>query len=106
MNRSIQSKALNSEVRLRALRLLAEPQRHFAQQWSADPVHEGVCMTLIAQALGIAQPTVSRHLQILNDAGFIDICKAHKWSYCKRNDAVIAEYLRWLQQELLLPEIE
>ncbi len=85
------------------LRLLAAPREHFADQWSADPVEFGVCMTLIASALGIAQPTASRHLEILKQAGFISVSKQHKWSYCKRNDAEILEYLEWLRLELSPP---
>lgn len=85
------------------MRLLANPLENFADQWSADPVEQGVCMTLIADALGVAQPTASRHLEILKQAGFITVSKRHKWSYCKRNEAAIQEYLKWLQEELASP---
>ena len=119
MNRSIQVKALGSEARMSIMRLLANPLENFADQWSADPVEQGVCMTLIADALGVAQPTASRHLEILKQAGFITVScrhleilkqagfitvsKRHKWSYCKRNEAAIQEYLKWLQEELASP---
>lgn len=102
MNRSIQIKAFAGEPRLRILQLLAEPARHFGQQWSADPSEFGVCMTLIAEALGVSQPTVSRHLDILKQAGFISVRKHMKWSYCQRDDAALAEYLDWLSKEIRL----
>jgi ArsR family transcriptional regulator len=89
-----------SDVRMTILRLLAEPRKHFAHQWSADPVKFGVCMTLIAEALAIAQPTASRHLEILKQAGFITVRKHQKWSYCKRDEAAIQDYLSWLSREL------
>lgn len=89
-----------SEPRLRILQLLAEPGKHFGHQWSADPVEFGVCMTLIAEALAVAQPTASRHLDILRQAGFISVQKHLKWSYCKRNDAAISGYLDWLGREI------
>jgi ArsR family transcriptional regulator len=89
-----------SEQRLKILQLLAEPHRHFSQQWSADPVEFGVCMTLIAEALAIAQPTASRHLAIIKDAGFITVQKHLKWSYCKRDEAAISDYLKWLGEQL------
>ncbi|WP_208990969.1 helix-turn-helix domain-containing protein [Pseudovibrio sp. Tun.PSC04-5.I4] len=85
---------------MRILRLLAETEQHFAEQWSADPVKFGVCMSLIAEALGVAQPTASRHLDILKRAGFISVQKHQKWSYCKRDEVVIQDYLAWLKQEL------
>jgi DNA-binding transcriptional ArsR family regulator len=101
MDRSTQVKALASETRMTILRLLARPQLHFSAQWSADPVEFGVCMTLIAEAVKIAQPTASRHLDILKQAGFISVRKHQKWSYCKKDDAAIAEYLHWLEQTLV-----
>ena len=82
------------------LRLLGEARKHFGHQWSADPVEFGVCMTLIAEALAVAQPTASRHLEILKHAGFITVRRQQKWSYCKRDEAAIQEYLSWLAQEL------
>lgn len=100
MNRSTQIKAVSSETRMSILRLLARPKQHFADQWSADPVEFGVCMTLIADALSIAQPTASRHLDILKQAGFITVRRHQKWSYCKRDEAAIRDYLDWLGQEL------
>lgn len=100
MDRSTQIKAMASETRMEILRLLGEPKRHFSEQWSADPVEFGVCMTLIAQALGVAQPTASRHLDILKQARFISVRKHQKWSYCQRNNAAISDYLDWLASEL------
>ena len=96
MERETQIKAMASDVRLRALRLLAEPETHFGHQWSADPVEFGVCMGMIAEALGIAQPTVSRHLDLLKQAGFITVRRHQKWSYCRRDETAIADYLDWL----------
>ncbi len=102
MNRSNQIKAMASETRMEVLRLLCDPKKHFAKQWSANPVEFGVCMTLIAEALGVAQPTASRHLDILKHAQFISGRKHQKWSYCLRNDVAIREYLDWLGQELAI----
>ena len=101
MDRSTQIKAIASETRMKILRLLAEPEKHFAKQWSADPVEFGVCMTLIAEALDVAQPTASRHLDILKKAQLISVRKHQKWSYCQRNEVAIKEYVHWLEQELV-----
>lgn len=102
MDRSTQIKAMASETRMLILRLLAEPQNHFGHQWSADPREFGVCMTLIAEALAVAQPTASRHLDILRQTGFITVRKHQKWSYCKRDETAIREYLAWLGRQLLM----
>lgn len=100
MDRSTQIRAMASAPRLKILRLLAQPGTHFGGQWSADPVEFGVCMTLIAEALAVTQPTISRHLDILRQAGFITVQRHLKWSYCKRNEAAIRDYLDWLGQEI------
>ena len=100
MDRSTQIKAMASEQRPTVLRLLADPQGHFGHQWSADPAAFGVCMTLIAEALAVAQPTASRHLDILRQAGFITVRKHLKWSYCKRDETAIRDYVDWLATEV------
>lgn len=96
----MQIKAMSSEIRMSILQHLAEPKVYFGHQWSADPEKFGVCMTLIAKAMQISQPTTSRHLDILIQAEFITVAKFQKWSYCKRNEPAIKNYLNWLQQQL------
>jgi len=96
----MQIRAMASEPRLRILKLLATPERHFGEQWSADPVEFGVCMTSIADALAVSQPTASRHLDMLRQAGFIKVRRYRKWAYCRRDEAAIAEYLDWLKREI------
>ena len=89
-----------SEPRLRILQLLAAPKVNFSEQWSADPAKFGVCMTLISDALAVSQPTASRHLDILKQAGFIKVRRYQKWAYCKRDETEIADYLAWLKHEI------
>lgn len=48
-------------------------------------------MTLIAEALTIAQPTASRHIGMLNQAGLAKVRKHMKWSYFKRDEATITD---------------
>ena len=98
-DRSSQIRALASEQRLLVLRLLKTPGEHFARQTSADPVEFGVCLTHIAEALEVSQPTASRHVDLLRQAGFITVRRQGKWSYCKRDDKALAEYIAWLAEE-------
>ncbi|WP_306027654.1 helix-turn-helix transcriptional regulator [Stappia sp. MMSF_3263] len=99
-DRSIQIRAMSSAQRLEILRLLKTPETYFATQWSADPVEFGVCMTLIAEALGVSQPTASRHIDLLRQAGFITVRRKGKWAYCRRQEAVLGDYLRWISETL------
>ncbi len=95
-----QIKALSSECRIEVLRLLDEPGANFAHQESADPTTIGVCMNLIADRIGVSQPTMSRHIEILRRAGFLKIQRRQKWSYCSRDESNLADYHRWLGGEL------
>lgn len=97
-----QIKALASPQRIEILRLLADPAKHFSHQWSADPATDGVCISLIVEALGLSQPTVSRHLEVLKQAGFIEVKQLHRWSHCKRVDSAIRQYLAAIQDSLQL----
>lgn len=99
-DRSTQIRAFSSEQRLEILRLLKTPDAHFASQWSADPATFGVCMTLIAEALGVAQPTASRHVDLLRQAGFITVRRKGKWAYCSRQEEVLSDFLAWISETL------
>lgn len=91
-----QSKALASEARQAILRWLAEPGAHFAHQASGAPEEIGVCVTLLTEKLGMAQPTVSRHLELLRRAGFVRVRKVGRWSYFRRDEAAITDFKEWL----------
>lgn len=99
-NRNDQVKALANQTRLEILRLLDCPLEHFAKQESADPVETGVCVQLIAEHFGVSQPTMSRHIELLKRAGFINAKRQQKWTYCSRNEEALAEYAHWLKASL------
>lgn len=100
VDRLEQSKALSSEARLAILEWLRMPYDHFAHQETGDPRKIGVCVTLIAQKLRMAQPTVSRHLELLRRADFLTVKKIGRWSFFKRNETGIAAYKEWLNEHL------
>jgi len=95
-----QSKALASHARQSILRWLAEPKAHFSHQTTGPPEKIGVCVTLLTEKLGMAQPTVSQHLDLLRRAGFVRAEKVGRWSYYQRDEAAIAEYKDWLNDTL------
>ena len=41
--------------------------------------HKIMCVCELTAALSLAQPTVSKHLKILEDAGLVDFRKEEKW---------------------------
>jgi ArsR family transcriptional regulator len=73
--------------------------------------HRVMCVCEIQAALGLAQPTVSKHLQILANAGLVASHKEGLWVNYRLGDGSTSPYAatllgslrHWLQQD---PEIE
>jgi ArsR family transcriptional regulator len=82
-------KALASDRRLQILEWLKEPERHFRPQIDGDLVKDGVCGVLIAEKLGVSQPTVSEHLKVLTQAGLLRSKRIKQWTFYKRDEPSI-----------------
>lgn len=95
-----QSKAIASDVRLSILNWLAEPDVHFSHQVTGKPSDIGVCVTLLTEKLNMAQPTVSRHLELLRRAGFLTVNKIGRWSFFRRDEAAVAGFKAWINDHL------
>jgi DNA-binding transcriptional ArsR family regulator len=84
-------RALANERRLLILEWLKDPAAHFPPQADGDLVTDGVCGVLIAEKLGVSQPTVSEHLKILSQAGLVRAKRIKQWTFYKRDEANIKE---------------
>ena len=84
-------RALASDRRLLILEWLKRPKTHFPPQVDGDLVKDGVCGVLIAEKLGVSQPTVSEHLKILSQAGLLSAKRVKQWTFYKRDEARIAK---------------
>src|SRR5437899_3701868 len=84
-------KALGNDRRLMILHWLKSPRAHFREQVDGDLVKDGVCGALIAEKLGVSQPTVSEHLKILSQAGLLSAKRVKQWTFYKRDEARIAK---------------
>ena len=87
-------RALASERRLLILEWLKEPKAHFPTQVDGDLIKDGVCGVLIAEKLGVSQPTVSEHLKILSQAGLLQGKRIKQWTFYKRDESRIKELKR------------
>ena len=90
-------KALASDKRLKILDWLKDVQANFPPQKHGDPVTEGACNLFIVEKLGVSQPTGSRHLKVLVDAGLVVATRRKGWTYYRRNEdaiAAVAERMR------------
>src|SRR5579859_7672273 len=82
-------RALASERRLQILDWLKDPRAHFRPQVDGDLVDDGVCGLLIAEKLGVSQPTLSEHMRILAQAGLVIPKRIKQWTFYRRNEGAI-----------------
>ena len=74
-----QLKALADPVRLSILEFLLKPVQACCVQ------EKGVCACDFENVLGLSQPTVSHHMKILVQAGFVRPEKRGRWVYYELN---------------------
>ena len=93
-------KALGNARRLQILEWLKTPRAHFREQVDGDLVDDGVCGVLIAEKLGVTQPTLSEHMRILVQADLVTPKRIKQWTFYRRNEAAIAALKSALAAEL------
>ena len=93
-------KALGNERRLQILDWLKDPEAHFRPQVDGDLVDDGVCGVLIAEKLGVSQPTLSEHMRILVAAGLVTPKRIKQWTFYRRDEAAIATLKDALARDL------
>jgi len=93
-------RALANGRRLQILEWLKDPEAHFRPQVDGDLVDDGVCTLLIAEKLGVSQPTVSEHLKLLSQAGLIRGKRIKQWVFYKRDEARIRAVKKAIQTTL------
>ena len=92
--------ALSNDRRLQILEWLKKPQGNFRPQTDGDLVEDGVCAVLIAEKLGISQPTLSEHMRVLCQAKLVQSKRIKQWTFYKRNEARIKEIKRSITESL------
>jgi len=93
-------RALANERRLQILEWLKKPRRHFPPQVDGDLVRDGVCAVLLAQKLGVSQPTLSEHMRILSHAGLVRGKRIKQWTFYRRDEARIKELKRLIARQV------
>jgi DNA-binding transcriptional ArsR family regulator len=85
---------------VKILEWLKDPAAHFPLQVGGDLVKDGVCGILIAEKLGVSQPTASEHLKILSQAGLLQTRRIKQWTFYKRDEARIRALKKLITAEL------
>jgi DNA-binding transcriptional ArsR family regulator len=92
--------ALANDRRLQILEWLKNPKAHFRPQVDGDLVKDGVCGVLIAEKLGISQPTLSEHMRILVQAELVKPKKIKQWIFYRRNERRIRKLKKSIASQL------
>lgn len=90
-------KTLANIKRFKILEYLKEPKLHFNTS-QCDVVEDGVCVGLIEEKIGLSQSTVSHYLAQMEKAGLITMERHGQWTYCKRNEIVLQEFIKALEK--------
>jgi ArsR family transcriptional regulator len=86
MDISAALRAFANERRLQVLDWLKNPRAHFREQVDGDLVDDGVCGLLIAEKLGVSQPTVTEHMKLLVEIGAVRAKRIKQWTFYKRDE--------------------
>ena len=94
-------KAIANPVRMNILIWLKNPRVNFPMdRIIADPDQYGICVTQIQTKTGLAQPTVSTHMSILERAGLVTSTRIQQWIHYRRNEANLTQLINELTVEL------
>jgi len=83
------AKVLSSERRQQVLKWLVNPVANFPPQHTGDLVKDGVCVGFIADKLGVAQPSATAQMKILQEAGLVTSTRIAQWTFYRRDEAGI-----------------
>ena len=76
-------RALANPQRAQIMDWLLDPTDHFPPQRDGDLILDGVCVGLITDKTGLAQPTVTSHMKQLESAGLVTSKKIKNWVFYK-----------------------
>ena len=95
MNIKTQLKALNNDTRLKILEWLKDPDANFPPHHESGLSFEvGVCVAFIQDKAGISQSTTSQYMALLHQAGFVIPTRIGKWTYYRRDEEKIAQFMQ------------
>lgn len=94
------SKVLANQTRVNILKWLKDPETNFPPHQDIDHFDDGVCVGYIQDKAGLSQSTISTYLTSMQNADLIIPTRHGKWTYYRRNEEVIENYIKSLKQDL------
>lgn len=93
-------RALSNKSRLQIMNWLMEPTQHFPPQRDGDLVEDGVCLVFITDKIGLTQPTVTAHMQVLADAGLVTAKRIKNWVFYRPDRVAVGRTIERLAEQL------
>lgn len=94
------SKVLSNTTRVKILKWLKDPEANFPPHQEIDHFNDGVCVGYIQEKAGLSQSTISTYLSAMQKAKLVIPTRHGKWTYYKRDEKVIREYIKSLTKDL------
>ena len=94
------NKALSNQTRVDILRWLKDPAANFPPHRELGHFDFGVCVLYIQEKAALSQSTISHYLALMQNAGLVIPKRVGKWTYYKRDEDTIREYVQVLADSL------
>ena len=92
------NKVLSNQVRIDILQWLNNLEGNFPPLVNVPNFDNGVCVCHIQQKTGLSQSTISHYLTMMYKVDLLTATRIGKWTYYKRNDEGIANYINALKE--------
>lgn len=94
------NKVLSNQVRIDILHWLKKPEENFPKQVNVLDFSDGVCVCHIQDKAGLSQSTISHYLTMMHKVNLLIATRHGKWTYYKRNEIGIKNYVNGLVNQL------
>jgi len=94
-------KAISNDKRLQILEWILSPRDNFPPQRDGDLVDDGVCIKFITDKIGLTQPTVTSHMNVLADAGLVSSRQIKNWVFYKPDAKAVKAAINDLRKRLI-----
>lgn len=94
------NKVLSNQIRVEMLHWLKKPEDNFPKQIYVPDFSDGVCVCHIQDKTGLSQSTVSHYLTMLQKVNLLIATRHGKWTYYRRNESEILNYINTLSNQL------
>ncbi|MEM9634263.1 MAG: metalloregulator ArsR/SmtB family transcription factor [Pseudomonadota bacterium] len=91
--------ALNNPVR-RQILIWLKDRSNFPPALPEHSEVSGVCVAYIQEKAELSQSTVSTYMKLLKDAGLVEAERHGQWTFYRRNEKAIQQFLNLVGQEI------